>query len=209
MHGKYARFETHHSSEFQITSLAPLLSVFCTLSVTPSTSPSECTRSLSGFPLAADPSRGLTYRGHDEHNQEGVEHGHHRSRDRRHDVAQRAHAAEEADDAEGAQRAERVDGHRDGAQRDERERHHGGVKDVPAVRREGPEPVRVGVDGQLGGEDDGEEGVDALEALTDGSGCAVAVDEGFHELGLRGVGQKILVKLAQSARSYRPGVNEG
>ena len=68
--------------------------------------------------------------------------------------------------------------------------------------------MSVGVDGQLDGEDDGEEGVNVLKALSDGSGFAIAVDERFHELGLRGVGQKVLIKLAQSVRSHKQCVKE-
>ena len=68
--------------------------------------------------------------------------------------------------------------------------------------------MSVGVDGQLDGEDYGEEGVDVLKVLCNGSGIAIAVDERFHELGLRGVGKKILVKLAQSVRNYQPCVKE-
>ena len=130
--------------------------------------------------------------GDDEEDEEGVEDGDDGGGEGRDDVAQGAHAAEEADDAEGAHGAEHVDGHADGAERDEGERDDDDVAGVPAVGEEGAAPVGVGVDGELHGEDDGEEGVEVLEVRPGRGGRAVAVGEGGDELGLGGVDEEVL-----------------
>ena len=127
---------------------------------------------------------GLTYGGDDEENEECVEHGHDGGGERRHDVAERAHAAEEADDAEGAQRPDRVDRHADGPQSHERQQDDDAVEDIPAVLQEGVEPVGVGVDDELDGEDEGEEHIHALQADAGGGEAAVAVCERVGELRL-------------------------
>ena len=135
---------------------------------------------------------GLTYGGDDEENEECVEHGHDGGGERRHDVAERAHAAEEADDAEGAQRPDRVDRHADGPQSHERQQDDDAVEDIPAVLQEGVEPVGVGVDDELDGEDEGEEHVHALQADAGGGEAAVAVCERVGELRLCCVYEKVL-----------------
>ena len=119
----------------------------------------------------------LTYRGNDEQYEEGVEDGHDGGRQRRYDVAQRAHAAKEAHDAEGAERAEDVDGHGDGAEGDEGEGDDEGVEDVPAVADEAVEPVGVGVDDKLRREDESEGGVQRLQLVTQRGQLPVAVDK--------------------------------
>jgi hypothetical protein len=62
---------------------------------------------------------------------------------RRSDLAEGLHAAEEADDAEGAHEADDADGHVDGAERDEGEDYNDEVADGPAVVPEGVEPVAL------------------------------------------------------------------
>ena len=140
----------------------------------------------------------LTYRGNDEQYEEGVEDGHDGGRQRRYDVAQRAHAAKEAHDAEGAEGAQHVDGHGHGAQRDERQGNDDEIEVVPAVAQEGADPVGVEVDGELDCEDDGEEHVQQLEKVAKGGRCPAACIQGAGELRLGCIDHKVLPRYGGS-----------
>ena len=149
----------------------------------------------------------LTNRADDEQDEEGVEHGRQRCRERRHDVAEGAHAAEEAHDAEGAEGAEHVDGHGHGPERDEREGDDDEVESVPAVAEEGADPVGVEVDGKFDREDCGEKSVHQLQTVADyGRGAAARV-EGAGELRFRGVNQKVLPQGSSDIKNRKPGLD--
>ena len=64
--------------------------------------------------------------------------------------------------------------------------------------------MRIGVDGQLGGEDDCKSGIDVLKALPDSRESSVAVEERVYELGLRCVGQKVLDNSIRSVKVVNP-----
>jgi hypothetical protein len=95
----------------------------------------------------------LTHHGHDEHDEESIEHWDERHPKGGEDLLGGFEAAEEPHDAQGAQHA---DGEVEGAQNDEGHRHHHGVEEGPWVRHELSNPVSEDVDEELDGEDDGE-----------------------------------------------------
>ena len=120
---------------------------------------------------------GLTDAGEGEEDHEGVDDGDDGGGERRDDLAEGAEAAEEA---QHAQRAHHAHHARVVVGDNERQDGHADDKDVepgPGVGEEGDEPERVGVDGQLQGEDDGEGEVEAVQQRAQTRAGPVGVDE--------------------------------
>ena len=134
--------------------------------------------------------RGRTHEDEDEQDAEGVEHGRDRRRERAHDVRQALETAEDPDDSENPDHAHDGDWNRDRPERDQRQRDHDEVEDVPAAVEELAEPVAVEVEEELDGKHAGEEVVQALEELSGGGERSVCV---FNiDLRLNCVGEEVL-----------------
>jgi hypothetical protein len=129
-----------------------------------------------GKSVTGETSARLTDHGDDEHDEEGVAHGHEGDGEGGEDLLGGLEAAEEADDAEGAEDA---DGEVEGAEGDEGHENDERIEDGPAVGGEVGEPVGEHVDGQLDGEDGGEGHVEVVEHVLDGGGGAVLSEEAF------------------------------
>ncbi len=155
-------------------------------------------RARWGRAARARAARGLTHGDEDEEDAEGVEHWHDGRREGAHDVREALEAAEDADDAEHADQAHDGDGDRDGPERDEGQRDHDEVQDVPAAVEELAEPVAVEVQDELDGEHAGEEVVEALEESPAGGERSVWVLD--VDLRLDCIGKEVL----QQRKTFKP-----
>ena len=94
------------------------------------------------------------------------------------------HLAEDAEDAAAAEEEEEGEGEADGGEADDGQADDEGVEEAPGVGEEGGGPVRVGVDGELGREDEDKDAVGAVQrAVVLGGVARVGEDRGD----LRGV----------------------
>ena len=145
----------------------------------------------------------LTYAQQKEEDAEHVDNGQQSHRQRRDDLAERRHAAEEPQDAEGAEDAHdacvlvRDEEGKDGQGDDE------GVELAPHVGDERTKPVRQSIDRELDGEDHGEEKVKVIEEIGQHGGRPILVCEIGNELCLHNGAHKVLSKQRGDWISYK------
>jgi hypothetical protein len=128
----------------------------------------------------------------EEHDDKGVDDGDDGGGEGGDDAADGLEPAEEAHDAACPDQPQDRKVHVERPERDERERDRDHVDEVVPAAHEAAEPVRGGVEEQLGSEDDGEGRLDLVEDIAGVGVGAVGVEDGHVELRLRHADREVL-----------------